>query len=122
MIAARLWQWMRPALAGLLLLGLLVPTLDAFNCIADLAPEAGIAGLTHQATAQISQDDPAPPAGQPDADPLCPHGHCHHLLGVTRLAERTDFAPSTRIVEPTGGNYDSPPSAPRTELLRPPRA
>lgn len=118
----RLPHWMRPVLAGLVLLGLLMPTLDAFTCIDDFGPKAAVGGLAQQDKAVAAKDSPAQPLGwQEDADPLCPHGHCHHWVGVT-LAERTDFGLSTQILEPLRGDYDSPPSAPRMGLLRPPRA
>lgn len=118
----RLQQWVRPVLAGLVLLGLLMPTLDAFKCIDDFGPKGAIGNLVEQHKAVVSNDAPAQSLGwQEDADPLCPHGHCHHWVGVTSVA-KLDFRQSARILELPHRDYDSLPSAPRMGLLRPPRA
>ena len=123
MIVARLRQWARPVLAGLLLLGLLIPTLDAFKCIDDLTPKGAIGNFVQVTKALTTQEHPDQPVtDQDDVDPLCPHGHCHHWLGLARLSDRLDFRLSAKIMEPVRGAYERPPSAPRTELLRPPRA
>jgi len=113
-------KWSGTLLAGLMALALLVPTIDSFICIADIGQPTQVASAQNVQTAK--QFPAQPQQDQDDVDPLCPHGHCHHWVGVTRLAERVDLKPSAKILEPVRGDYDSPPSAPRTELLRPPRA
>ena len=105
--------------AVLMTFALLTPTIDSFICIADVESKAAV---TDTAQTSAMKQVPVQPRHTDDGDASCIHGHCHHWVGYSRFAERLDFEPSGRHLETVLGLYDSPPSAPKTELLRPPRA
>ena len=98
-------------LAAVLAFSVLLPTLDTFICLDEPAVTASASGTVR-----------SPPTHEDGGDALCVHGHCHHWVGVARVAERLNFT----LAESTAGAfyalYGPPPAAPPHELLRPPRA
>lgn len=115
-----LHRWTGWLIAAILVVSLLTPTIDAFGCIADSVPEASRIGIT-----LVAVEEGAPAEKSPvhaDGDALCVHGHCHHWVGVAKLSERLLFNAALTLNEPSFGLYGMPPSALKTDLLRPPRA
>lgn len=110
-------------LAGLLALAILVPTVDTFVCIADvqLSSDASVSNEMAQTGLQESVPDQRQKMHD-DTDSSCPHGHCHHWIGVAKPGERLALDISLAQGELPSGLYSSPPSAPQIQLLRPPRA
>jgi hypothetical protein len=115
----KLRGWSGVLFAGLLAFAILIPTLDTFMCIADVQHPQSV-------TAQLDQpamDLPAQPKQtHDDGDASCIHGHCHHWVGVAKFGERLALEAKLTYGELPRGLYNSPPSAPQLELLRPPRA
>jgi len=107
--------WSAILLAGFLTFAILIPTIDTFVCIADI-------GQTVADTASLTQASKDTPIQHDDGDASCIHGHCHHWVGVAKIGERLAFEVTLTDGEAPRGLYDSPPSAPQIELLRPPRA
>ena len=115
--------WSGVLLAGFLALAILIPTLDTYICIADVQ-QASVTSVTKQ-MAQTGLQKNVPDQSQKthdDADSSCPHGHCHHWVGVAKLGERLALNITLTNGELPGGLYSSPPSAAQIQLLRPPRA
>jgi len=119
-----IWRtWSRPFLAGVVALCLLIPTLDAFHCVAEFSDSTVISTSTHGAKVVIAKDVSGKPLGMVgDADPLCPHSHCHHPPGMTSIAKPTAVPTTWAYLAPPLGTHDVRPSQPPSGLLRPPRA
>jgi len=112
--------WNAVLLAGFLTIAILVPTIDTFVCIADIGHAASVS----ETKALVQAGDMKGAPGQPhdDGDASCIHGHCHHWVGVAKFGERFALEVTLTHGELPHGLYNSPPSAPQIELLRPPRA
>jgi hypothetical protein len=117
--------FLRPLLAALVVAALLIPTLDAFRCIDDVA-QAAPASAAHMVgkTALAKDVSGVPHDADPDQDGsgLCPHGHCHYPPGMTRAIEAPGTPTTVATFEPYRGADAAPPSRPPLGLLRPPRA
>ena len=101
-------------LACLLVLSVLMPSVDAYICIAD--------AKTDTAFLADHAQHPNPEPADPDAgDAMCVNGHCHYWVGIARMAEPYSYAAAVFSVEPARTAYNTSPSAPPNELLRPPQ-
>jgi hypothetical protein len=122
-ISERLRGWARPLLAVLVVLTLLIPTLDAFQCVVEFSDVTVASVDKHQAETVIAKDISGKPLDVTgDADPLCPHGHCQHPAGIPSVAEPVAMPITLAYFEPFRSVYSVPASQPPLGLLRPPRA
>lgn len=117
-----------PLLAALLTLAVLTPTMDLFVCAGDQQPTAitSIAGSTQAGGMQEASDvqkKSSIPVERHDADDDgCVHGHCHHGIGVAKLADAELTTDAMRGDKVLPWLPDAPDLALSLGLLRPPRA
>ena len=97
-----------------LVLGLLVPTLDAFACISDT--ERSVVTATEDSAKPGEQTLPH------KGGMLCVNGHCHLCMSIPKSSERVAANVSEEALEPIVTVHRSPLSAPPNQLLRPPQA
>jgi hypothetical protein len=115
--------FLRPLLAALVVAALLVPTLDAFRCVDDVAQAAP--AYNNHAIGKLALTKDIPGTTQDadrDGDGLCPHGHCHYPPGMTRAVEAPATPATVAYFKPFRGADAAPLSRPPLGLLRPPRA
>jgi hypothetical protein len=118
------WRaWSRPLLAVLVVLTLLIPTWDAFQCVAEFSDSTFTSADVHAGKIIVAKDIGGKPLNiDNDADPLCPHSHCHHPAGMPSMTEHPAMPTVLTRLEPPWSIYHIPPSPPSSGLLRPPRA
>jgi hypothetical protein len=109
----------------MVVVALLIPTLDAFRCVDDVAQAAPATATYMAGKIALATDvsDATPDVDQDgDGNGLCLHGHCHYPPGMTRAVEAPGTPFAVAYFEPFRGTDTAPPSRPPLGLLRPPRA
>lgn len=112
---------LRSLLAALVVAALLIPTLDTFRCVDDVAQTASAAQNAGKIAS--AKDITGTDADQDsDGSGLCLHGHCHYPPGMTGAVVVPGTPTAIATFEPFRGADTAPPSRPPLGLLRPPRA